>query len=87
MAVPTEKDKACASTNIGNNRKIPDKARARAKDLSIDPRKDCNEYDLTGHRSASRSCVSDRQTRRGSIGINLPSRFLDIISRSHSRMK
>jgi hypothetical protein len=37
VAVPTEKDETCASTNSGNNRKIPDKARMRAKDLNIDP--------------------------------------------------
>jgi hypothetical protein len=34
--VPTEKDKACAWTNSGNNRKIPDKTTVRAYDLSID---------------------------------------------------
>ena len=35
MAVPTEKDRACAWTNSGTKRKIPDEAKVRAKDLSI----------------------------------------------------
>jgi len=39
VAVPTEKDRACAWANSGNNIKIPDEARVRAKDLGIDPRK------------------------------------------------
>ena len=37
VAVPTEKDKACAWTNSGKHRKIQDEAKVRAKDLSIDP--------------------------------------------------
>jgi hypothetical protein len=35
--VPTEKGKACAWTNSGRNREIPDEAKVRAKDLSIGP--------------------------------------------------
>src|SRR5580765_8092356 len=36
VAVPTEKGRACAWTNSGNNREIPNEVKARARDLSID---------------------------------------------------